>query len=528
MSLFDFASWMRQTFPRSKRTARRPARSPRTTLNLEKLEDRLAPAAPTISSLSQTFATEGGPSFILTVYGSNYASNATVDWNGFVLATSFVNGGQLTATVPAADLAEEGTASITVVNPSQSETSAAQTFVIDDAPLTATAVPVLAAEGKTLTNVEVATFSDADPNAVAADYNVTVAWGDGQTSPGTVTPANGGGFQVTASKPDPYAQEGPYTVTVTIIDTDDGNTTNESWTSVASLPAPRAAVGVVEGSDGLLYAVGGFDNTGAGFTSSVYAYTPSTNTWTPVASMSTPREEFGVAAGLDGRIYAIGGKNSSGTLSSVEAYTPGTNSWAPVASLPTALSDFATATGADGRIYVIGGVNESGNVESEVYAYTPATNQWAQVAGLPTDIAYLAAATGADGTIYTIGGYEPGVGYTNTVYAYTPSTNSSAQVADMPTIQANLAATTGADGLIYAIGGDSSGGATDTVYVYTPSTNTWAQIAGLSAPLDYLGAATARTGASTPSAVMTTARPRTSSRRWACPAASPSRPTPSP
>jgi len=455
--------------------------------------DTTTPAVPTISSLNPTSAAEGATSFTLTVNGSNYASNATVDWNGTALATTFVSDTQLTATVPTADLAEEGSANITVVNPSQSETSAAQTFTVNDAPLTATAVAVNAAEGAAVTNAEVATFTDADPNAVAADYTATVAWGDGETSPGTVTLVSGV-FQVTASKPDPYAEEGPRTVTVTIFDTDVGNTTNESWTSVASLPAPRAALGVVEGSDGRLYAVGGYDNTGAGFSSSVSAYTPSTNAWTPVASMSTPREEFGVAAGLDGRIYAIGGKNSSGTLSSVEAYTPGTNSWAPVASLPTALSDFATATGADGRIYVIGGVNESGNVESEVYAYTPATNQWAQVAGLPTDIAYLAAATGADGTIYAIGGYEPGVGYTNTVYAYTPSTNTWAPVASMPTVQANLAATTGADGLIYAIGGDSSGGRTNTVYVYTPSTNTWAQVASLSAPGDYLGAATGADG----------------------------------
>jgi len=40
-----------------------------------------------------------------------------VDWNGSPLATQFVSRSQLTATVPAADIAIAGTASVTVVNP---------------------------------------------------------------------------------------------------------------------------------------------------------------------------------------------------------------------------------------------------------------------------------------------------------------------------------------------------------------------------------------------------------------------------
>lgn len=59
----------------------------------------------------------GGPGFTLTVNGSGFVSNATVNWNGTVLPTTFVNQGQLTATVPAANIASNQTVSVTVTNP---------------------------------------------------------------------------------------------------------------------------------------------------------------------------------------------------------------------------------------------------------------------------------------------------------------------------------------------------------------------------------------------------------------------------
>src|SRR5262249_57305866 len=61
-------------------------------------------------------------------------SGSTVNWNGSPLATVFVSGTQLTATVPAAFIAPAGTASITVVTPCGG-TSSAQTFTIASTPV---------------------------------------------------------------------------------------------------------------------------------------------------------------------------------------------------------------------------------------------------------------------------------------------------------------------------------------------------------------------------------------------------------
>jgi uncharacterized protein (TIGR03437 family) len=58
----------------------------------------------------------GGPAFTLTANGSGFVSGASVQWNGSGLSTVFVNGGQLTASVPAALIAAVGTATITVAS----------------------------------------------------------------------------------------------------------------------------------------------------------------------------------------------------------------------------------------------------------------------------------------------------------------------------------------------------------------------------------------------------------------------------
>jgi hypothetical protein len=74
--------------------------------------------APALSSLSPSSATAGGPAFTLTVNGSNFISGAKVRWNGADRATTFTSGTQLTAAIPAGDISAQGTAQVSVLNPS--------------------------------------------------------------------------------------------------------------------------------------------------------------------------------------------------------------------------------------------------------------------------------------------------------------------------------------------------------------------------------------------------------------------------
>jgi hypothetical protein len=73
-----------------------------------------APATLTLRSLSPASAAVGGQAFTLTATGTGFASGATVMWNGVARPTTFVSSTQVTAAIPASDIAAAGTASVTV------------------------------------------------------------------------------------------------------------------------------------------------------------------------------------------------------------------------------------------------------------------------------------------------------------------------------------------------------------------------------------------------------------------------------
>ena len=90
-------------------------------------------STPVLNALSPTSTTAGGAQFTLTLNGSNFFASSTADWNGSPLVTAFVSASQLTAIVPATDIAVAGIASVTVVTPAPGGgTSGAQTFTINN------------------------------------------------------------------------------------------------------------------------------------------------------------------------------------------------------------------------------------------------------------------------------------------------------------------------------------------------------------------------------------------------------------
>jgi hypothetical protein len=72
---------------------------------------------PNITALAPNSANSPGAAFVLTVNGTNFNTNATINWNAAAQTTTYVSGNQLTATIPASDVAAPGTASVTVTNP---------------------------------------------------------------------------------------------------------------------------------------------------------------------------------------------------------------------------------------------------------------------------------------------------------------------------------------------------------------------------------------------------------------------------
>ncbi|MBI2448145.1 hypothetical protein HYV44_01095, partial [Candidatus Microgenomates bacterium] len=96
---------------------------------------------PTTTSISPSSKTAGSAEFTLTVNGTNFIASSVVKFDGTSLTTAYVGSTQLTATVPADNIADGGTFSITVFNPTPGGgTSGAQTLTVNNSAPTISAI----------------------------------------------------------------------------------------------------------------------------------------------------------------------------------------------------------------------------------------------------------------------------------------------------------------------------------------------------------------------------------------------------
>jgi hypothetical protein len=92
-------------------------------------------ARPSLTSLAPSTAVAGGSAFTLTVNGSGFVSGATVAWVGSARTTTFVSATQLTASIPASDIAAAGSFAVDVAQ-SGSRSTNQLTFTATPAPPT--------------------------------------------------------------------------------------------------------------------------------------------------------------------------------------------------------------------------------------------------------------------------------------------------------------------------------------------------------------------------------------------------------
>lgn len=112
--------------------------------------------------------------------------------------------------------ADEGAYSVTIVVTDLDGTITIPALaMVADAPLTAKPVSFTAVKKTTFTG-SVATFTDANPAGKASEFTASIVWGDGRTSPGTVSALTGGGFAVVGTHR--YEAKGAYAVAVHIAD----------------------------------------------------------------------------------------------------------------------------------------------------------------------------------------------------------------------------------------------------------------------------------------------------------------------
>lgn len=114
-----------------------------------------------------------------------------------------------------------------------------------DQPLAGAATTITPVEGTAFTGV-VASFTDGDPAAQAADFTAMITWGDGHTSAGTIAANASGGFAVSGTNT--YSLAGVFPVSVVVTDTNTTNDPGGSTVTIASSAhvgdAPLAATGM--------------------------------------------------------------------------------------------------------------------------------------------------------------------------------------------------------------------------------------------------------------------------------------------
>ena len=76
----------------------------------------LSNPVPLLTGLSPTMTLAGGPTFTLTVSGTNFVAGSIVRWNTLDRPTAFIGAGELQAVIPPADIAARGAVTITVFN----------------------------------------------------------------------------------------------------------------------------------------------------------------------------------------------------------------------------------------------------------------------------------------------------------------------------------------------------------------------------------------------------------------------------
>ena len=91
--------------------------------------------APAVSTISPTSAFAGSGAVNLTVNGSGFTSTSRVRWNGLERPTTFISGSQLTAAIPAQDIASAGPVGVSVFSPAPGGGASANlTFTVLSAP----------------------------------------------------------------------------------------------------------------------------------------------------------------------------------------------------------------------------------------------------------------------------------------------------------------------------------------------------------------------------------------------------------
>ena len=215
-----------------------------------------------------------------------------------------------------------------------------------------------------------------------------------------------------------------------------------------------------------IYCVGGSFSTGTTATDRVFRFNPVAGTITTVASpwpgaMGTILP--GGFAVYNNKLYILGGFNINvGMVTSIYEFTPGTNTWVlKGASLPMALGYIPTAT-IGSFLYTAGGSMWTGTTIADVnnsYRYDPTADAITTIA-VPPRVVAETRSLNVSNQAYVMGGGRTAPNPNNEVDIYTPGTDSWTTGTPMITARRNFPTDANGNTTIWLAGGYANDGVT--------------------------------------------------------------------
>jgi uncharacterized protein (TIGR03437 family) len=196
-------------------------------------------APPLIASVSADPINVGGPPFQMTLFGSGFMPNSTVNWAGTPIGTTYLSASQIQAAITQQLRSVSGTFNLSVTDPGLGTTSPAFPIVVS--PLLGAISPVSIAAGSPPTLLTATGLGFTSHNSLVfgvsgQQFQLATAWVNAQTLTATI-PAG--------------ALQNAALATVQVWDSGGGQSLTLPFTITAATPAPVTITGIVNAASSL-------------------------------------------------------------------------------------------------------------------------------------------------------------------------------------------------------------------------------------------------------------------------------------